>query len=61
MMLEQGLHIMECDQLGRQPLHIAANKGFDKIVQLLLDYRAISDAPDQKGQTPLHIACLSGS
>ncbi len=44
------------DEYGRTPLHIAAEKGFKDIVQLLLAHGADVNAKDKYNNTPLHNA-----
>ncbi|GMH40553.1 hypothetical protein BSKO_08457 [Bryopsis sp. KO-2023] len=50
-------------KLGQGALHVAAKKGFNRIVQELLlpDLPTNVDAKDYKGRTPLLIACGSGN
>jgi uncharacterized protein len=44
------------DAGGSTALHIAAGKGFDRIVQLLLDHGAKTDVKDKQGRTALDVA-----
>eukprot|EP00803_Ostreobium_quekettii_P000443 evm.model.scf_3144.2 EVM.evm.TU.scf_3144.2 scf_3144:12493-14043(+) len=46
---------------NRTPLHVASWHGFDHIVKQLLQRSARYDAQDRFGNTPLHLACDSGS
>src|SRR5690348_9127286 len=39
-------------------LHVATEKGFPNIVQLLLELSANINAQDENGYTPLHIAMI---
>lgn len=43
------------------PLHLAAEKGFDIIVQKLLDHGASVFTRDEDGDQPLHLAARAGS
>ncbi|XP_074648615.1 ankyrin repeat domain-containing protein 54-like [Tubulanus polymorphus] len=47
------------DDRHRTPLHIAAAKGYDRIVKVLLDYGADANQKDMIGNTPLHLAVCS--
>jgi cytohesin len=42
------------------PLHHAADRGDDEMVELLLDRGARIDATDRSDETPLHLAVFSG-
>ncbi len=44
---------------GRMPLHVAADRGNAKIIELLLKYGASIDAQDKYGMTPLYVACFA--
>ncbi|KAJ5666742.1 hypothetical protein N7462_011151 [Penicillium macrosclerotiorum] len=44
----------------RTPLHWAAEKGFQTIVELLLRFKSNPDIQDQRGFTPLHYAVTAG-
>ncbi|CAD7696021.1 unnamed protein product [Ostreobium quekettii] len=46
---------------NRTPLHVASWHGFDHIVKQLLQHSARHEAQDRFGNTPLHLACDSGS
>ena len=46
--------------MNRTTLHRAAQAGFTKITQLLIDCGADVDALDDKGQTPLFFAARHG-
>ena len=43
------------------PLHLAARRGNDEIVKVLLDQPSVKiDAKDDSGKTALHLACSKG-
>lgn len=46
--------------LGRTPLHLAARRRDDSVLNLLLAYNARADVKDERGLTPLHIALKQG-
>jgi ankyrin repeat protein len=46
--------------LGMTPLHCAAQRGNDAMVELLLDYGADINAQTAKGDTALHLATIKG-
>lgn len=54
-----GIHTAEKDELGRQPLHLAAEQGNIALVELLFQYNAPINSQDIKGLTPLHYACAA--
>ena len=58
--LEDGGEIDAADRQGRTRLHIAAENGYLKEVQLLLDRGASIDPRDTSGITPLHTASQNG-
>lgn len=45
---------------GATPLHVAAAKGYTKVLNLLLAARADVDRQDNDGWTPLHASCYWG-
>jgi len=49
-----------CDEMGRQPLHVAAQKDRVDLVNLLMPLAPDVDAKDNLGFTPLHVACTRG-
>ena len=44
------------DKEGNTPLHIASKKGYEKIVELLIEYGANPNAINRKGKNPLDLA-----
>jgi ankyrin repeat protein len=53
-----GLHSK--DKHGNTPLHIAAQQGNLKVMQLLLDNNAVINKADKQGRTPLYVAAQNG-
>ena len=49
-----------CAQDGWMPLHVAAQKGHDKVVAQLVQAKANVDLADKDGATPLYVAALHG-
>lgn len=45
------------DNEGWTPLHEAANGGYLRVAEMLLDYGSELDAGDNQGRTSLHVAC----
>lgn len=45
---------------GETALHVAASKGFDAAVEVLLEHRADLELTTQNGETPLHKAAFEG-
>ena len=46
---------------GSMPLHLAARRGNEEIVKVLLDQPSVHvDAKDSSGKTALHLACSEG-
>lgn len=54
--LKAGGDINAADSRGQTALHGAAQKGWDQVVQYLVDHGAKVDAKDKKGLTPLDAA-----
>ena len=49
------------DNNGNTPLHLAARRGYDEIVKVLLDQPNVDvNAKDGSGKTPLHLAASEG-
>jgi len=57
--LQHHLHGRSSFRTYRQP-HIAAYKGYESVVGVLLDEGASIDAADKDSQTPLHVASRNG-
>jgi ankyrin len=56
MIVERGGDVNAADAQGQTPLHAAAAKGSDEMVQFLVDHGAKLDAKDKRDHTPLDIA-----
>jgi uncharacterized protein len=54
--LKTGVDINAVDSRGQTALHGAAQKGWDQVVQYLVDHGAKVDVKDKKGLTPLDAA-----
>jgi ankyrin repeat protein len=54
--LGAGADVNTADNQGQTALHGAAQKGWDQVVQFLVDHGAKLDAKDKKGHTPLDAA-----
>jgi ankyrin repeat protein len=54
--LDAGADVNEADNLGQTAVHGAAQKGYDQVVQFLVDHGAKLDVKDKKGRTPLDAA-----
>lgn len=52
--------VNQMDRFENTPLHIAAEKGFKHVVELLLDTGADVDACNDEELTPLHLASMNG-
>jgi ankyrin repeat protein len=54
--LDAGADVNAADNQGQTALHGAAQKGWDQVVQFLVDHGAKLDVKDKKGRTPLDAA-----
>jgi uncharacterized protein len=54
--LDAGADVNATDLQGDTALHGAAQKGYDQVVQFLVDHGAKLDVKDKKGRTPLDAA-----
>jgi ankyrin repeat protein len=54
--LKAGVDVNAADNQGDTALHGAAQKGYDQVVQFLVDHGAKLDIKDKKGRTPLDAA-----
>lgn len=64
LLLEKGADPFYRDNIGRIPLHIAANTADPKMLTMLLARDGVSelvDSPAATGQTPFHALCLPGT
>lgn len=63
-LLEEGANIAIKNVRGRTPLHLAAEKGHEGAVRLLMEHGATADQAagflDRAGNTPLHSAAKNG-
>ncbi|KXS22457.1 26S proteasome non-ATPase regulatory subunit 10-like protein [Gonapodya prolifera JEL478] len=57
---QKKANVNATDSSGQTPLHRAASRGYDKMVEILLDNGAASDKEDKQGNTALHLACEEG-
>jgi ankyrin repeat protein len=55
-MLENGVDVNSKDAQGDTALHLAACKGDDEAVELLLEFRADYTALNEGGHRPIHLA-----
>jgi ankyrin repeat protein len=56
LLLDQGADVNAVDGTGMTPLHGAAQRGLDEVVQFLADHGAKLDVKDKRDRTPLDIA-----
>ena len=56
LLLDHGADINAVDGTGMTPLHGAAQRGLDEVVQFLADHGAKLDVKDKRDRTPLDIA-----
>ena len=54
--LDKGADVNAVNKQGFTAMHGAANRGFDKMVQLLADHGAKLDVKDSQGRTPMTYA-----
>ena len=59
---DKGEDVDQSDKTGNTSLHLAAEKGFTKMVELLLKFGANKNAINQSpGWSPLHFAAYEGT
>jgi len=56
LMIELGNDVNAVNEQGFRPIHGAANRGFDKMIQLLADNGAKLDVKDSQNRTPMSFA-----
>ena len=61
MLIKEGAHIDTQDRTGKTPLHVAAELGFEAVVDLLIKARAQVNVRDTDGCTPLYYAAWRGN
>ena len=54
-LLERGAHVNAVDEDGNTALHYVVDKGFDGVVELLVEHGADLDIANRRGQTPYAI------
>ncbi len=59
-LLTSGSDPNEQDRLDRCGLHIACQKMNVAILNLLLQYKADAEIPNEEFQLPIHVSCASG-
>ena len=60
-LLPRGADPMSRGDNGSLPLHLAARRGNEEIVKVLLDQSSVHvDVKDGSGKTALHLACSEG-
>lgn len=60
-LIKNNVKVNQLDIFERTPLHYAVSKGYEKIVELLLDSNALVDIRDSESNTPIRIAILKSS
>lgn len=60
-LLDHGIDINEQDDKGYSALHIAADLGDAKLIELLCAYKADANICNKYGELPLHIAIRKGN
>ena len=58
-LINEGVHVDNCDEKQRTALHLACVKGNNTIVSFLLSHGANPNCKDVNLNTPLMLACLS--
>ena len=56
LLMDQGADVNAVDGAGMTPVHGAAQRGLDEVVQFLADHGAKLDVKDKRGRLPLDIA-----
>ena len=54
-LLDRGAHVNAVDEDGNTALHYVVDKGFDRVVELLVEHGADLDVVNRRGQTPYAI------
>lgn len=61
-LLEAGAKIYECDNEGKNALHIAAQEGKNNVIEALLNTTNVSiDQKAHDGKTAFRLACIEGN
>lgn len=58
-LIDAGAYVTYRTPEGQTPLHFAASRGLDEMVDMLLIHSAEVDAKTTRGYTPLHSACAA--
>ncbi len=61
LLLRNGANVNHSDKRDRRPLHWAASRNHEDVLQLLLRHNADLDLADKDGFTPLHAAAAAGA